>query len=71
MLTAWIIEHTERFRAAAHLYPVINWYSFVLTTDIALDLKYWFPGVPWDNTDHYMQRSLLSRRQNSKRQLCL
>jgi dipeptidyl aminopeptidase/acylaminoacyl peptidase len=53
-----MIEHTERFRAAADLYPVINWYSFVLTTDIPWVAKYWFPGNPWDNTEQYMQRSL-------------
>ncbi|MGC1415849.1 MAG: S9 family peptidase [Candidatus Acidiferrum sp.] len=58
VLTAWTIEHTERFRAAACLYPVINWYSFVLTSDIPWTAKYWFPGYPWDNTDQYMQRSL-------------
>jgi dipeptidyl aminopeptidase/acylaminoacyl peptidase len=58
VLTAWTIEHTERFRAAACLYPVINWYSFVLTTDIPWTAKYWFPGNPWENTDQYMQRSL-------------
>ena len=58
VLTAWTIEHTDRFRAAACLYPVINWYSFVLTSDIPWTAKYWFPGNPWDNTDQYMQRSL-------------
>jgi dipeptidyl aminopeptidase/acylaminoacyl peptidase len=58
VLTCWTIEHTERFRAAASLYPVINWYSFVLTSDIPFITKYWFPGMPWDHTDHYMQRSL-------------
>jgi len=58
VLTCWTIEHTERFRAAASLYPVINWYSFALTSDIPFITKYWFPGMPWDNTDHYMQRSL-------------
>jgi dipeptidyl aminopeptidase/acylaminoacyl peptidase len=58
VLTCWTIEHTERFRAAASLYPVINWYSFALTSDIPFITKYWFPGMPWDHTDHYMQRSL-------------
>jgi dipeptidyl aminopeptidase/acylaminoacyl peptidase len=58
VLTCWTIEHTERFRAAASLYPVINWYSFALTSDIPFITKYWFPGLPWDNTDNYMQRSL-------------
>jgi len=58
VLTCWTIEHTDRFRAAASLYPVINWYSFALTSDIPFITKYWFPGNPWDNTDNYMQRSL-------------
>jgi dipeptidyl aminopeptidase/acylaminoacyl peptidase len=58
VLTCWTIEHTDRFRAAASLYPVINWFSFALTSDIPFITKYWFPGLPWDNTDNYMQRSL-------------
>src|SRR5438093_1388487 len=58
VLTCWTIEHTERFRAAASLYPVINWYSFVLTSDIPWVAQYWFPGNPWDNTEQYMQWSL-------------
>lgn len=58
VLTCWVIEHTDRFRAAAPLYPVINWYSFALTSDIPFVTKYWFPGMPWDKTDNYMQRSL-------------
>jgi dipeptidyl aminopeptidase/acylaminoacyl peptidase len=58
VLTCWMIEHTDRFRAAVVFYPVINWYSFVLTTDIPWTEKYWFPASPWDKTDHYMQRSL-------------
>ena len=58
VLTAWTIEHTERFRAAACLYPVINWYSFVLTSDIPWTAKYWFPGNPWEHTEQYMKRSL-------------
>jgi dipeptidyl aminopeptidase/acylaminoacyl peptidase len=58
VLTCWMIEHTRRFRAAASLYPVINWYSFALTSDIPFIAKYWFPGNPWDYTDQYMKRSL-------------
>jgi len=58
VLTCWTIEHTDRFRAAASLYPVINWYSFVLTSDIPFTAKYWFPGNPWENTEQYMKRSL-------------
>ena len=62
VLTCWMIGHTPRFRAAVTVYPVINWYSFVLTADIGPWIyKYWFPGLPWDNVAHYEKRSLLSR----------
>ena len=61
VLTCWTIGHTTRFRAAASLYPVINWYSFIGTADIgARVVNYWFPGMPWDNAAHYEKRSLLS-----------
>ena len=67
VLTSWVIGRTTRFRAAATVYPVINWYSFVLTTDIAgMVSKYWFPGLPWDNVEHYEKRSLLSVVKNVK-----
>ncbi|MEE8169016.1 MAG: S9 family peptidase, partial [Phycisphaerae bacterium] len=67
VLTCWMIGRTERFRAAAAAYPVINWYSFTLTADIsAFVSKYWFPGPPWDHVEHYMKRSLLSVVRNVK-----
>ncbi|MEK7798783.1 MAG: S9 family peptidase, partial [Acidobacteriota bacterium] len=67
VLTCWMIGRTPRFRAAASAYPVINWYSFVLTADISAFVeKYWFPGYPWDNVEHYEKRSLLSVVKNVK-----
>ena len=67
VLTAWIVGHTDRFRAAVVAKPVINWYSFVLYADgPAFFYKYWFPGLPWDNTEHYMQRSPISYVGNVK-----
>jgi dipeptidyl aminopeptidase/acylaminoacyl peptidase len=33
VLTAWIVGHTDRFAAASSNCPVINWLSFVGTTD--------------------------------------
>ncbi|MFQ5640173.1 MAG: prolyl oligopeptidase family serine peptidase [bacterium] len=61
VLTSWIVGHTERFRAAVVAKPVINWYSFVLTSDAYnFFYKYWFPGFPWDHLEHYMKRSPLS-----------
>lgn len=67
VLTCWMIGRSDRFRAAATVYPVINWFSWVLTSDIpAFGAKYWFPGMPWEQTEHYMRRSLFSVFQNVK-----
>jgi acylaminoacyl-peptidase len=67
VLTCWVIGHTPRFKAAVTVYPVINWYSFVLTSDIGPWIyKYWFPGLPWDHVAHYEGRSLLSVVKNVK-----
>ncbi|HEV8150033.1 MAG TPA: S9 family peptidase [Gemmatimonadales bacterium] len=63
VLTAWIVGHTNRFRAAVVAKPVINWSSFVLTADgLPFFSRYWFPGVPWDkqNFEQYARRSPLS-----------
>ena len=67
VLTAWIIGKTNRFKAAVVAKPVINWYSFVLYADnINTYYKYWFPGLPWDNLEHYMKRSPISYVGNVK-----
>ena len=61
VLSAWIVGHTDRFRAAAVQKPVINWYSFVLNSDgPAFFYRYWFPGPPWEHERHYMERSPLA-----------
>ncbi|MEM9759982.1 MAG: S9 family peptidase [Pseudomonadota bacterium] len=61
IMTAWIIGKTQRFRAAAVIKPVMNWYSKTLTADN------WFryyetriPGVPWTNPDDYLRFSPIS-----------
>ncbi|HKL88934.1 MAG TPA: S9 family peptidase, partial [Salinibacter sp.] len=61
VLTSWIVGHTDRFRAAVAAKPVVNWYSWVLTADMyPYGVKYWFPGMPWNHRDHYMDRSPLA-----------
>jgi acylaminoacyl-peptidase len=61
VLTCWVIGNTNRFRAAVSAFPVINWYSFVLTADANnFFYRYWFPGFPWDNAEHYLKRSPIS-----------
>ncbi len=61
IMTAWIIGKTQRFRAAAVIKPVMNWYSKTLTADN------WFryyetriPGVPWTNPEDYLKFSPIS-----------
>jgi dipeptidyl aminopeptidase/acylaminoacyl peptidase len=67
VLTCWMIGRTTRFRAAVTIYPVINWYSWLLTSDIGPWIgKYWFPARPWDDPQHYEKRSLLSVVKNVK-----
>ncbi|MGI9519586.1 MAG: S9 family peptidase, partial [Pirellulaceae bacterium] len=61
VLTAWIVGNTNRFNAAVVAKPVINWYSFALTSDgYNYFYQYWFPGYPWEHTEQYMKRSPIS-----------
>ncbi|GAA0367354.1 S9 family peptidase [Bowmanella denitrificans] len=65
--TAYAIGLTDRFNAAAITKPVINWVSKVLTADSYLgQIRNQFPGMPWDNLEHYWQRSPLSLVGNVK-----
>ena len=61
VLSSWSIGKTDRYRAAAVLYPVINWYSFAVSSDIPITVaKYWFRAMPWEDPEHYMSRSSIS-----------
>ena len=56
VLTSWIVGHTDRFAAAVAMKPVINWYSFVGTTDGA-SWYYNFAKLPWDDPSEHLRRS--------------
>ncbi len=58
VLTAWIVGHTDRFRAAVSQRPVINWHSFVGTTDGANWYRR-FESMPWEDPMEYAERSPL------------
>ncbi len=61
ILTAWIVTHTDRFRAAVSAKPVINQYSETLTADMyPMFAKYWHPGPPWEYRDYYLDHSPIS-----------
>jgi dipeptidyl aminopeptidase/acylaminoacyl peptidase len=67
VLTAWIVGHTDRFRAAVVVKPVINWTSFVLTGDVNnYFYRYWFGEFPWDDIQAYWRRSPLAYVGNVK-----
>lgn len=59
VLTAWIVGHTDRFAAASSNCPVIDWISFVGSTD---GPTYWYSNFkkhPWEDPTEYLQRSPL------------
>ncbi|MBM3750368.1 MAG: S9 family peptidase [Acidimicrobiia bacterium] len=58
VLTAWIVGHTNRFRAAVSMRPVINWHSFVGTTD-GISWYNQFQKYPWEDPMEYAVRSPL------------
>jgi dipeptidyl aminopeptidase/acylaminoacyl peptidase len=67
VLTAWIVGKTDRFRAAVVAKPVINWASFVLTSDANnFFYRYWFGAQPWEKPEEYWRRSPLSLAGNIK-----
>jgi dipeptidyl aminopeptidase/acylaminoacyl peptidase len=61
VLTSWIVGKTHRFKAAVTQRPVINWTSWLLTTDMsAFGARYWFKQMPWDDQETYWKHSPLS-----------
>jgi len=65
VLTAWIVGHTDRFAAAVSMRPVINWHSFVGTTD-GPNWYYQFDKYPWEDPMQYAVRSPLHYVANVK-----
>jgi dipeptidyl aminopeptidase/acylaminoacyl peptidase len=58
VLTAWIVGHTDRFTAASSMCPVIDWVSFVGTTDGASWYRN-FEKFPWEDPSEHLRRSPL------------
>jgi dipeptidyl aminopeptidase/acylaminoacyl peptidase len=58
VLTAWIVGHNSRFAAACSMRPVIDWMSFVGTTDGASWYDQ-FQKYPWEDPMEYAVRSPL------------
>jgi dipeptidyl aminopeptidase/acylaminoacyl peptidase len=65
VLTAWIVGHTDRFAAAVSMRPVINWHSFVGTTD-GSSWYHQFQKRPWEDPMEFAVRSPLHYVANVK-----
>jgi dipeptidyl aminopeptidase/acylaminoacyl peptidase len=65
VLTAWVVGHTDRFAAASSNCPVIDWMSFVGTTDSA-NWYYNFEKMPWEDPSEHIRRSPLTYVGNVK-----
>jgi dipeptidyl aminopeptidase/acylaminoacyl peptidase len=65
VLTAWIVGKTDRFAAASANCPVIDWVSFVGTTDGA-SWYYNFEKLPWEDPSEHLRRSPLTYVANVK-----
>jgi dipeptidyl aminopeptidase/acylaminoacyl peptidase len=65
VLTAWVVGHTNRFAAASSNCPVIDWLSFVGTTDSA-NWYYNFEKLPWEDPSEHIRRSPLTYVGNVK-----
>ena len=65
VLTAWIVGKTDRFAAASANCPVIDWLSFVGTTDGA-SWYYNFDKLPWEDPSEHLRRSPLTYVGNVK-----
>jgi dipeptidyl aminopeptidase/acylaminoacyl peptidase len=58
--TAWIIAHTQRFKAAVTQRGVYNLISFYSTTDIPTFAQTQFDLLPWENHEILWQKSPLA-----------
>ncbi|NUQ10880.1 MAG: S9 family peptidase [Gemmatimonadaceae bacterium] len=65
VLTAWTVGHTDRFAAASSNCPVINWISFVGTTDGPTWYRN-FEKMPWEDITEHWNRSPLKYVGNVK-----
>ncbi len=65
-MTAWIIAHTDRFKAAVAQRGVYNLSSFYGTSYLPLLISNEFDALPWDDHDVYWDNSPLKYAANIK-----
>lgn len=68
----WMIGHTKRFKAAVTQRSTSNRYSQFGTSDVGFfNGEYEFNGNPWDNPEHYLERSPITYVKNVETPLLL
>jgi dipeptidyl aminopeptidase/acylaminoacyl peptidase len=63
-MTAWIVGHTDRFKAACAERGIYNVLSAVGTSDGLFSSASYWGGDPWDNADKMMEVSPLTYADN-------
>jgi dipeptidyl aminopeptidase/acylaminoacyl peptidase len=58
-MTAWVITHTHRFKAAVVGAGPINLWSFTGSTDIISFMPYYLSGEAWEKLTEYLEHSPL------------
>jgi len=58
VLTSWVVSHTDRFKAAAALCPVVNWISFTGQVDMNIFIENrMFSSKYWDDPTDWLEHS--------------
>ena len=70
-MTAWIVSHTDRFKAAVSQRGVYNVSSFYGTSDVPLLMSNEFDAEPWENHDVFWDNSPLKYAASIKTPLLL
>jgi dipeptidyl aminopeptidase/acylaminoacyl peptidase len=70
-MTAWIVGHTNRFKAAVSQRGVYNLTSFYGTSDVPLLISMEYDVEPWENPELLWQHSPLAYAQNIKTPLLI
>ena len=71
ILTSYIVGHTDRFRAACAMRPIVNYISAAGTADDPTDKYSWFVKPHWEDPLDWYQRSPIASVGNVKTPLML
>ncbi|MGD0871647.1 MAG: prolyl oligopeptidase family serine peptidase [Bryobacteraceae bacterium] len=67
LLAAWLIGHSDRFKAAVAVHPIVDWTLDVATSSGgARHAADWMNALPWEDPDQYVKHSPIYFAQNFK-----